>query len=110
MTEVSEAMKRFTAAKDVRVIVLHGTDTLCETGEHLHARFPRPTCPIILTGAMRPFEMRASDALQNLTEAIFATSALPPAVYCVAHSQALKLPGVIKDRASRTFSMGGSRA
>lgn len=107
---IAEAVEVGMRATPNGVIVLHGTDTLCQTGEHLHERFPKPTCPIILTGAMRPFEMRASDALQNLTEAIFATNALPPAVYCVAHSQALKFPGVMKDRTARTFSIGGSRA
>ena len=39
---------------------------------------------VVLTGAIRPFEMKRSDALQNLTEAIFATGLLAPGVYCVA--------------------------
>jgi len=40
--------------------------------------------PVVLTGAMRPFEMQRSDALQNLNEAIFATGVLEPGVWCVA--------------------------
>ena len=52
-----------------------------------------PRVPVVLTGAMRPFEMKQSDALQNLTEAIFATGVLPPGVYCVAHGRALPFPG-----------------
>jgi L-asparaginase len=59
--------------------------------------------PIILTGAMRPFEMRASDALQNLTEALFASGVLSPGVYCVAHGRALMFPGVVKDRSKGCF-------
>ena len=85
------------------VVVLHGTDTLTETGERLLAAFPSPPVPVVLTGAMRPFEMKRSDALQNLTEAIFAARALSPGVYCVAHGRALRFPGVRKDRERGTF-------
>ncbi|MEJ2189163.1 MAG: asparaginase domain-containing protein, partial [Acidobacteriota bacterium] len=41
------------------VIVLHGTDTLEVTGEVLHSRFADALeVPVILTGAMRPYEFR----------------------------------------------------
>src|SRR5262249_31194312 len=85
------------------IVILHGTDTLAKTGEKLHTEIPEPRVPIVLTGAMRPFEMKSSDALQNLTEAIFATGILPPGVYCVAHGRALKFPGVRKDVEHGTF-------
>jgi len=85
------------------VIILHGTDSLHLTGEALHAAFDSPPVPIVLTGAMRPYEMKRSDALQNLTEALFATSSLEPGVYCVAHGRALEFPGVTKDRDRSTF-------
>lgn len=85
------------------VLVLHGTDTLCVTGEKLHADLGAPRVPVILTGAMRPFEMKESDALQNLTESIFATSIVEPGVYVVSHGRALRFPGVIKDKSRGTF-------
>ncbi len=88
------------------IVILHGTDTLHLTGEALHAAFPTPHVPIILTGAMRPFEMKRSDAFQNLTEAIFAAGVLPPGVYAVAHGRALAFPGVLKDRERGTFAKG----
>lgn len=88
------------------IIILHGTDTLCDTGEFLQEHLDAPTIPIILTGAMRPFEMKRSDALQNLNEAIFATDTLAPGVYVVAHGRALKFPGPVKDRQRGTFVMG----
>lgn len=84
------------------VVVLHGTDTLERTGERL-ARELSPPVAVVLTGAMRPFEMKRSDALQNLTEALFAAQALPAGVYCVAHGRALAFPGVVKDRERGTF-------
>ena len=85
------------------VVVLHGTDTLERTGALLAAELGKPPLPIVLTGAWRPFEMKQSDALQNLTEALFATAVLPPGVYCVAHGRAFAFPGVRKDRARGTF-------
>lgn len=85
------------------VVILHGTDTLTDTGDRLLAEMPRLRVPIVLTGAMRPFEMKRSDALQNLTEALFATGILPPGVYCVAHGRVLRFPGVVKDREQGTF-------
>lgn len=90
------------------IVILHGTDTLELTGERLHADLASPRTPIVLTGAMRPFEMKRSDALQNLTEAIFAAGTLSPGIYCVAHGRALRFPGVTKDRAGGTFR-GGSQ-
>jgi hypothetical protein len=47
--------------------------------------------------------MVRSDALQNLTEALFATAALAPGVYVAAHGRALRFPGVQKDRDRGTF-------
>ncbi len=88
------------------VVILHGTDTLTDTGEVLAREFPNPSAPIVLTGAMRPFEMKKSDALQNLTEAIFGTGSLEPGVYCTAHGRALRFPGVAKDRVRGTFIKG----
>jgi L-asparaginase len=85
------------------IVVLHGTDTLALTGEYLYANLAEPCVPVVLTGAMRPFEMKQSDALQNLTEALFAAGNLPPGVYCVAHGRVLAFPGVRKDVERGTF-------
>jgi L-asparaginase len=85
------------------IVILHGTDTLALTGEELHTHLRHLTIPVIITGAMRPYEMKRSDALQNLTEAIFACGVLPAGVFCVAHGTALPFPGVTKDRDRGTF-------
>lgn len=92
-----------TGATGQAIVILHGTDTLALTGERLVRDLTALRVPVVLTGAMRPFEMTRSDALQNLTEAIFAAGVLPPGVYCAAHGRALKFPGVVKDRDHRTF-------
>jgi len=97
---------RTAPAEGEGVVVLHGTDTLCVTGELLAARVgPWVKAPVVLTGAMRPFEMKRSDALQNLTEAVFATGVLAAGVWVVAHGRALRFPGPVKDRERGTFRM-----
>ncbi len=88
------------------IVVLHGTDTLSQTGERLYHELAPCPVPVVLTGAMRPYEMKLSDALQNLTEAMFAAGVLAPGVYCVAHGRALAFPGVRKDRDKGTFVKG----
>ena len=90
------------------VVILHGTDTLSTTGEHLTATIDPIRIPIVLTGAMRPYEMKRSDALQNLTEALLAATILDPGVYFVGHGKTLRFPGVVKDRENLTFVSGAS--
>jgi len=92
-------------ATDDAIVVVHGTDTLSVTGEYLHDHLATLDKPVILTGAIRPFEFRDTDAYQNITEALLACRLLAPGVYCVMHNKALKFPGVIKDRVHRTFVM-----
>ncbi len=85
------------------VLVVHGTDRLTVTGERLHAAIPQPAVPVVLTGAMRPYELRRTDALQNLTESLLALRLLEPGIWCVMHGRALRFPGVRKDRERGTF-------
>ena len=85
------------------VLIVHGTDTLEQTGTLLHNEIKKPTVPIILTGAMRPFEFRDTDAFQNVYESLIACRLLPPGVYCVMHSKVLRFPGVRKNHELLTF-------
>lgn len=85
------------------VVIVHGTDRLERTGEVAYDQITDPKCPIVLTGAMRPYELRSTDALQNLTEALLAAQILPPGVYCVMHNRVLTFPNVTKDRDRLTF-------
>jgi L-asparaginase len=86
------------------LLVTHGTDRLAITGELLVERLGAALpVPIVLTGAMRPYALRNTDALQNLTEALTAVQLLPPGVYVVMHNTALRFPGVVKDYSKMTF-------
>ncbi len=88
------------------VVVVHGTDRLANSGERALRLLQASGVamkPVIFTGAMRPWELRKTDATQNLTEALLAVQILSPGVYVVMHNQVLQFPGVIKDLASMAF-------
>ena len=85
------------------VIVVHGTDRLSRTGEKIVEVLGTPSVPVVLTGAIRPYMLRNTDAMQNLTEACLAVQILDPGVYCVMHDRVLKFPGVVKDHEKGTF-------
>ncbi|MDJ0953954.1 MAG: asparaginase domain-containing protein [Acidimicrobiia bacterium] len=87
------------------VIVVHGTDRLAESGEVAYAH-GMPETPVVFTGAMRPYELRNTDAMQNLTEAMLAVRILAPGVYVAMHNKVLRFPGVRKDHAAGTFVTG----
>jgi L-asparaginase len=84
------------------VVVVHGTDRLAVSGERV-VELGAPGSPVVFTGAMRPWELRSTDALQNLTEALLAVQILPAGVYVAMHNKVLQFPGVIKDRDAGTF-------
>jgi len=92
------------------IVIVHGTDRLAVTGEAIWKRWSQPLAPqkapqkaIVLTGAMRPYEMRRTDSVQNLTESLIAVQILPPGVYAVMHNKVLAFPNVTKDVTNGTF-------
>ena len=86
------------------LVITHGTDRLPHTGDLLVERLgERPHVPIILTGAMRPYELRNTDALQNLVESLLAVQLVEPGVYVAMHNRVLRFPGVVKDYTRMTF-------
>ena len=111
MTPEDHTLIAETAAQMARdtdgVVVVHGTDRLAQSGERLVELAGTPARPVVFTGAMRPYEMRSTDASQNLTEALLAVQLLPPGVYVCMHNQVLQFPGVIKDKTAGTFARPG---
>jgi L-asparaginase len=85
------------------VVIVHGTDRLAKTGHRIFENIQSLSIPVVLTGAMRPYVMRTTDALQNLTEALLAVQVMPPGVYVAMHNQVLRFPGVEKDPERGTF-------
>jgi L-asparaginase len=107
MTDGDHALIAETASRLARqtdgVIVVHGTDRLAASGDRLVELFGTPASPVVFTGAMRPYELRSTDALQNLVEALLAVQLVAPGVYVAMHNQVLQFPGVVKDRSAGTF-------
>jgi L-asparaginase len=101
-TLIAETAHRL-AGETSGVVVVHGTDRLAVSGHRVVEIAATPASPIVFTGAMRPWELRSTDALQNLTEALIAVQILPAGVYVAMHNQVLQFPGVIKDRDAGTF-------
>ena len=85
------------------VVVVHGTDTLELSGQACFDHLKDLDKPVVFTGAMRPYELRTTDALQNLTEALLAVQLLSGGVYLSMHNQVLSFPGVTKDRENVRF-------
>ena len=100
---IAQTVASMTSAHD-GVIVVHGTDKLSISGERIYDLVTDPRVPIVLTGAMRPYVMRNTDAVQNLTEALLAVQLLTPGVYVAMHNRVLQFPGVVKDRDRGTFA------
>lgn len=105
-TLIAETAARL-ARESAGVVVVHGTDRLAVSGERVVELTGTPASPIVFTGAMRPYELRSTDALQNLTEALLAVQILPAGVYVAMHNQVLQFPGVTKDRSAGTFVKAG---
>jgi L-asparaginase len=85
------------------VVIVHGTDRLSHSGERCVEVMGTPRVPVVFTGAMRPYELRSTDALQNLTEALLAVQLCAPGIYVAMHNSVLQFPGVVKDRDLGTF-------
>jgi L-asparaginase len=101
-TLIAETAGAMAAAHD-GVVITHGTDRLAVTGDRIVEVLGTPRVPVVLTGAMRPYIVRNTDALQNLTEALLAVQILAPGVYVAMHDRVLRFPGVVKDRERGTF-------
>lgn len=99
---IAETVELFSTTHD-GVVVVHGTDRLARTGEAIVETLRPPRVPVVLTGAMRPYELRDTDATQNLTEALLAVQLLAPGVYVAMHNKVLQFPGVEKDPQRGTF-------
>jgi len=85
------------------VVIVHGTDTMVQTGLYLRQALPDLQVPIVLTGAMTPLGFEGSDGLQNLTESLFAVRILNAGIYVVMHNQVFPIDRVRKDRETSRF-------
>ena len=85
------------------MVVLHGTDTMDQTVKYIFAQKTSYRVPIVFTGAMKPLGFIDSDALQNVTEAIFAAQLANPGLYISFHGGLFPAPNVRKNKTTGTF-------
>ena len=91
------------SAKETRVIVTHGTDTLVETARLLGAELAESGKTVILTGAMVPYAFGSSDGLFNLGAALAFAQAMPPGVWVAMNGRAHPYNRVRKNRRLARF-------
>ncbi|MFC3107669.1 asparaginase domain-containing protein [Undibacterium arcticum] len=92
------------ASAESAIVIIHGTDTMRETGEVLgNAKLGKT---IILTGAMIPYEIANSDALFNLGFACGVAQTLPSGVYVAMNGQVFGWDNVQKNRVAGVFQPG----
>ena len=87
-------------APETRILLTHGTDTMCETAAAL-AGIPGKT--IVLTGALAPARFRVTDAVFNLGLALGAVQSLPPGVYLAMNGTVFPAGKVRKNREAGRF-------
>ena len=88
------------ASDAAHILVTPGPDTLVVTGRAL-ARIAGKT--IVMTGAMQPASVRASDAEFNVGFALAAAQILPPGVYIAMNGMIFDPATTEKDRAAGRF-------
>ena len=88
-------------ARETRIVVTHGTDTIVETAAHLGREIQDKT--IVLTGAMIPYKFGSSDGLFNLGSALAFVQTLPHGVYIAMNGRWFAWDRVRKNREKGIF-------
>lgn len=88
-------------AREPRIVITHGTDTMVETAAWLAKAETGKT--IVLTGAMVPYKFGSSDGMFNLGSALAFVQVLPPGVYIAMNGRCHPWDRVRKDRERGVF-------
>ena len=89
-------LKRCLECDEDRILITHGTDTMCETAKLLGESDLNKT--IVLFGAMVPYAVSNSDALFNLGCALGSVQLLESGVYVAMNGRVLPWADVQKNR------------
>lgn len=89
------------AAKEDRIVITHGTDTMEVTARTLGSAGLAKT--IVITGAMVPYKFGSSDGQFNLGSALAFVQTLAHGVYVVMNGRCFNWDNVTKDRATGAF-------
>jgi len=88
-------------AKEEKIIITHGTDSITETARFLVENVKDKT--IVLTGAMIPYAFGSSDGLFNLGSALAFVQSLPHGVYIAMNGKYFNWDNVRKNKVTGKF-------
>lgn len=102
MTDADRALvlTQVLAAKEERIIITHGTDTMVDTAKTLSQVAGKT---IVLTGALSPALFKNSDAMFNIGCAVTAVQILKFGVYIAMNGQIFEYDKVRKDLSQNRF-------
>ena len=106
MTDADRALiaEQCRAARESRIVITHGTDTMVGTARVLARSFPSDgDKTIVITGAMVPYAFGSSDGLFNLGSALSFVQVLEPGVYIAMNGRYFGWDGVQKNRDTGVF-------
>lgn len=88
-------------AAETHLVITHGTGTMGQTARALSGRVAGKT--VVLTGAMRPHSLSASDGGFNLGGALIAAQILPTGIYGVMNGRVIPAVSLDKDTETGRF-------
>ena len=94
-------LKSCVECEEERILITHGTDTMCETAKLLGANLKNKI--VVLFGSMIPYTVSNSDALFNLGYALGSLSLLENGVYVAMNGRTLPWNVVVKNRSLGIF-------
>ncbi|MFT5905707.1 MAG: L-asparaginase [Cryomorphaceae bacterium] len=86
-----------------QILITHGTDTMCETADHLISEGGIEGKTIVITGALSPARFRVTDAVFNLGLAMGAVQSMSPGVYIAMSGEIFTAGSVRKNREAGIF-------
>jgi L-asparaginase len=95
-------------AKESRIVITHGTDTMEQTAAFLAKEVSGKT--VVLTGAMVPYKFGSSDGLFNFGSALAFAQVLPPGIYVAMNGRCFPGESVSKNRKKGVFEKKPSSA
>jgi L-asparaginase len=94
-------LKSCVECEEERILITHGTDTMCETAKLLGLNLKNKV--VVLFGSMVPYTVNNSDAFFNLGCALGSLNLLDPGVYVAMNGRTLPWNDVVKNRSLGIF-------
>jgi L-asparaginase len=100
-TDREHIAQQCVSAKEGRIIITHGTDTMVDTARVIAGKVKNKT--IILTGAMIPYKFGSSDGLFNLGSSLAFAQTLPAGIYIAMNGRYFDWNNVQKNKTIGEF-------